>query len=166
MKTNLDFGFDISAKGMSIQRKRMNVIAENIANADTTRTANGEPYKKKFIEVIQKENLASNTLNVEGQPLKLNISDANHFSSPETIQFTGTGNSADNLGMKELVDNAPGEMVYMPGNPDANEKGYVQMSNVNVVTEMVDMIAASRGFEANSTAFGATKQIAKDSLEI
>ena len=66
----------------------------------------------------------------------------------------------------ENVDNSEGELVYMPDHPDANEEGYVNMPNVNVITEMVDMISASRSFEANLTAFNAAKQIAKDSLEI
>lgn len=165
MKTNLNFGFDISAKGMSIQRKKMNIIAENIANAETTRTAKGEPYKKKFLEVIQNESMASSTLNMEGK-MKLNVSSSNHIESPQSLNIVASNNPSGKLGYNELVDNTPGEMVYMPDHPDADDKGYVQMSNVNVVNEMVDMIAASRGYEANSTALSASKQIAKDSLEI
>ena len=63
-------------------------------------------------------------------------------------------------------DKAHGELVYMPDHPDANAEGYVELPNVNVINEMVDMIAASRSFEANLTAFNSAKQIAKDSLEI
>ncbi len=166
MKTNLNFGFDISAKGMSIQRRKMNIIAENIANAETTRTASGEPYKKKFLEVIQKESSAAGTLNMEGKSMKLNISNSSHIESPQSFNIASSNNPSDKLGYNELVDKTPGEMVYMPDHPDADDKGYVQMSNVNVVNEMVDMIAASRGYEANSTALSASKQIAKDSLEI
>jgi flagellar basal-body rod protein FlgC len=166
MKTSLNFGFDISAKGMSIQRRKMNIIAENIANSETTRSESGEPYKKKFIEVIQKESMNTQSLDVEGKTVRLNITNRNHISNPQTTGAGGISGSTDNLGFKELVDKTPGEMVYMPDHPSANEKGYVEMSNVNVVTEMVDMIAASRGYEANSTALGASKQIAKDTLEI
>lgn len=166
MKTTLNFGFDISAKGMSIQRRKMNLIAENIANSETTRTADGKPYQKKFIEVIQKENMAASTLDVEGKSMRLNITNENHISNPQAMSINGTSDPALGLGFNELVDKTPGEMVYMPDHPNADEKGYVQMSNVNVVSEMVDMIAASRGYEANSTALGASKQIAKDTLDI
>ena len=80
----------------------------------------------------------------------------NASSEPDNINFNAMEN----------VDNSEGELVYMPDHPDANEDGYVHMPNVNVITEMVDMISASRSFEANLTAFNAAKQIAKDSLEI
>jgi len=167
MKAGLNFGFDISAKGMSIQRRKMNLIAENIANSETTRTSGGEPYKKKFLEVIQKETALTNpVVDVEGKKMMLNISNPNHIAVAQQEDTTNSSTSAGNLGYNELVDQTPGEMVYMPEHPDANEKGYVQMSNVNVVNEMVDMIAASRGYEANSTALGASKQIAKDALDI
>jgi flagellar basal-body rod protein FlgC len=166
MKTDLIFGFNISAKGMSVQRRKMNIIAENIANSETTRTDKGEPYKKKFLEVIKTENLSVKAPDIEGKSMRLNITNNNHIATPQSIAQTNAPGSTDDLGFKELTDKTPGEMLYMPDHPDADEKGYVQMSNVNVVNEMVDMIAASRGFEANSTAFGASKQIAKDSLEI
>lgn len=167
MKTSFNFGFDISAKGMSIQRKKMNIIAENIANSETTRTSSGEPYKKKFIEIIQKESSLNNAVtDVEGKKIKLNISNQNHIENPQAFAFNNNANSTESLSYNEREDKTPGEMVFMPDHPDANDKGYVQMSNVNVVNEMVDMIAASRGYEANSTALGASKQIAKDSLEI
>ena len=78
------------------------------------------------------------------------------YPEEEKINFEAT----------EYTDNEKGELVYMPDHPDANKDGYVEMPNVNVVTEMVDMISASRSFEANLTAFNAAKQIAKDSLEI
>lgn len=166
MKTNLNFGFDISAKGMSIQRRKMNLIAENIANADTTRTASGEPYRKKFLEVIQTETLNMKAPEIEGKTMRLNITSGSHIANPQAAAKSGTPGASSDLGYNELTDNTPGEMVFMPDHPDANDKGYVQMTNVNVVNEMVDMIAASRGYEANSTAMGASKQIAKDSLEI
>jgi flagellar basal-body rod protein FlgC len=166
VKTTLNFGFDISAKGMSIQRRKMNIIAENIANSETTRTQNGEPYKKKFIEVIQKEGLNTPSLGIEGNTVRLNITNKDHISTAQSANMNGASSQASNLGYTELEDKTPGELVYMPDHPNANEKGYVEMSNVNVVNEMVDMIAASRGYEANSTALGASKQIAKDSLDI
>ena len=166
MKTSLNLGFDISAKGMSIERRKMNVIAENIANADTTRTSEGGPYKKKFLEVIQNESLTSNIPNMEGNQLRLNISEPGHIPMQVNSSSNVNPDFSEGLTFKEGTDNKAGELVYMPEHPDADAKGYVQMSNVSVINEMVDMIAASRGFEANTTAFAATKQIAKDSLDI
>lgn len=158
-------GFDISAKGLSIQRKRMNIIAENIANADVTRTADGQPYQRKFLQVTASQNPFANSLESETNTLKLNVTEAGHISSPNIIDLPQNNNSL-NEAAKELTDRTPGDVVYEPENPNANDKGYVQESNVNIVTEMVDMISASRSYEANLTALNSSKQMAKDSLEI
>ncbi len=156
--------FRISAKGMSLQKRKMDLITENIANMDTTKTPKGVPYRRKFLTVQQKDNFR-NQLIYSGQKLKLKSNGAVYF--PSALVNTNKNNDiSENLTSKVVEDNSPGEMVYMPEHPDANEEGYVQMPNVNVVTEMVDMISASRSFEANLTAFDASKQIAKDSLEI
>jgi len=158
-------GFDISAQGLSIQRKRMNIIAENIANADVTRTAGGQPYQRKYIEVTASQNPFANDLTAETNTLKLNVTEASHIASPEIIGQQN-GNNLVNTSSKELTDRTPGDEVYEPDNPNANGNGYVQESNVNIVTEMVDMISASRSYEANLTALNSSKQMAKDSLEI
>jgi flagellar basal-body rod protein FlgC len=157
-------GFDISAKGLSIQRKKMNLIAENIANADTVRTQDGQPYQRKSLEVTQKQDIFLSKLSAGNQTLKLNVTNENHISAP--VQSTEINGNEQELNFNEIKDTKEGDIVYMPDHPDANEEGYVQMSNVNIITEMVDMIAASRSYEANLTALNASKQIAKDSLEI
>lgn len=166
MKINSLFpGFAISAKGLSIQRKRMNLIAENIANADVTRTADGQPYKRKFLTVTSKENSFDNNLMIEGNNLKLNVTNGSHISNPGNPPMeSGTGQYT--MEFNETADQTPGEVVYMPGNPNADSDGYVQESNVNIVNEMVDMISASRSYEANLTALNSSKQMVKDSLEI
>jgi flagellar basal-body rod protein FlgC len=159
------FGFNFSAKGMSIQRKRMDLISQNIANADTVRTENGEPYKRKYVKVEADQNTFAKDLSTEGQLLKLNTTNENHFSLPTNPQeFSISG--AGKIKIDEVVDQKPGDLVYMPENPNANEKGYVQMSNVNVINEMVDMIAATRSYEANLQALNSSKQMVKDTLEI
>lgn len=165
MKVNMNIaGFNISANGMSVQRKKMNLIAENIANADV-RMQDGEPYKRKFLEVISKQPVfdKSNGNNIE-EPVKMLVTRKGHlnfgkvnFSSPPDNQ---------NMIATEKKDNSEGDTYYMPDNPAADENGYVKMSNVNIINEMVDMIAATRNYEANLTAFNSAKQIAKDSLEI
>ena len=166
MKINPNFSsFNISSKGMSIQKKQMDVITENIANTSTTRTENGTPYKRKYISVeFEKNNFPLNSGNIIQTGFRTTNSD--HLNP-----LSYNGKIDDNIEeskftTKENTDNSLGELVYMPDHPDSNEDGYVQMPNVNIVTEMVNMISASRNFEANLTAFNSAKQIAKDSLEI
>ncbi|MFH1194276.1 MAG: flagellar basal body rod protein FlgC [bacterium] len=156
--------FDISAKGMSIQKRKMDLVADNMANTSTTRTENGTPYSRKFLVVENKENFI-NQLSIEGQQSKLYITNSKHISNPEIVQPSGS-KSIDDISSSVETDDSIGEKVYMPEHPDADKEGYVQMPNVNIVAEMVEMISATRGYEANLTAFNASKQIAKDALEI
>ena len=164
MKINPNFSaFRISSKGMSIQKKQMDTITENIANTSTTRAEDGQPYRRKFISVeFEKDNFnAVSSLNnrvgfKSNRSNHISLNSLNKVSEQPNINFKATENT----------DDSKGEIVFMPDHPDANEDGYVEMPNVSVVTEMVDMITASRSFEANLTAFNAAKQIAKDSLEI
>lgn len=124
---------DISASGLRAQRTRMNVISSNIANAHTTRTGEGGPYKRR--DVILKEN------SFEGQLSSVEV---------EAIQINPT----------------PGERIYDPGDPDADEAGYVTMPNVNLMEEMVNMMNATRAFEANTIAVKAQKDMALKALNI
>ncbi len=159
--------FNISASGLSLQRKKMNLIAENIANSNTTKTETGEIYKRKIMK-IEKNNGNILSAPIENtSTLKLRGTNQAHIggAGAANVNFSGT-NSNTNLQYDVLEDNSMGDQVYMPDHPDADENGYVTMPNVNVITEMVDMIAASRSYEANLTALNASKQMAKDSLEI
>jgi flagellar basal-body rod protein FlgC len=163
LKVGLNFnGFNISAKGMSVQRKKMDLVAENIANMDTTKTKSGKPYQRKFL-VANAETKYEN-VQVSKNSIQLKTTDPEHFR--QEIEQQPLNNQNPPIKTKEVEDTSAGSMVYMPDHPDANEKGYVMMPNVNIITEMVDMIAASRGYESNLTAFNASKQMAKDSLEI
>lgn len=132
---------NISSSALSAERFRMDVIAENIANKNTTRTENGEPYRRKVVTFEQIE-----------KP----------FSAYLSEQTSGAGVRVSSV----ETDNSPLKLVYDPSHPDANEEGYVQMPNVDTVTEMVDMISASRAYEANVTALNAFKNIAMRALEI
>ncbi|HSR16486.1 MAG TPA: flagellar basal body rod protein FlgC [Ignavibacteriaceae bacterium] len=155
--------FNISAKGLSVQRKKMNMISENLANANTIRSENGGPYQRKVLNVVQKKPLQVPDINTSNI-IKLKESNEDHFIQPLAVnQF-----SEDETGLefKQVTDKREGDIVYMPDHPDADEDGYVRMSNVNVITEMTDMIAATRTYEANLVAFNSSKQIAKDSLDI
>ena len=160
------FGLNFSSRGMSIQRKKMDLISQNIANADTVRTENGEPYKRKYIKVESTQSTFAANLSKEGQLLKLNTTSGNHFSGSIVPQEFSVSAGSEKIKLNEVVDQKSGDLVYMPDNPEANEKGYVEMSNVNVINEMVDMIAATRSYEANLQVLNSTKQMVKDSLEM
>jgi len=136
---------NISSTGLSAQRLRMNLIASNLANVNTTRTENGEPYKRKDVvfEAVQGSDDFEATLN-------------------ETLNTTTNGVKV----AKIIEDEKPFVEKYDPGHPDADENGYVRLPNVNMVEEMVNMISASRSFEANATAVGTTKDMAAAALRI
>jgi flagellar basal-body rod protein FlgC len=133
----------ISASGLSAERLRMDTIASNIANVTTTRGEDGQPYKRK-IAVFQ-ENLERELNNKNGK-----------------IEETMLGVKA--VGIEE--DASELRRVYDPSHPDADEEGYVEMPNVNILNEMADMISATRAYEANVTAMNATKGMFLKALEI
>jgi flagellar basal-body rod protein FlgC len=157
-------GFNISAEGLSVQRKKMNLIAENIANADSVRSEDGQPYKRKFLKIVQDEKAGFANTSQGNSTLRLAATQSDHFSSSDTAM--DIQNPATGLSSNELTDQSTGEVLYMPESPDANGDGYVEKSNVNIITEMTDMIAATRSYEANLTALNSSKQMAKDALEI
>lgn len=161
------FGLKTSAAGLSLQRKKMNVIAENIANSSITKTDDGTPYKKKYLIVSQEPKPFSNNLETANQTMKMNTTDSSHFAiTPQVSIQQDRNTNIEGLKAEVKSDDTPGDTVYMPDHPDADKDGYVHMSNVNIITEMIDMIAATRSFEANLTALNSAKQMAKDSLEI
>lgn len=138
-------GMNISATGMTSQRTRLDVISENIANVNTTRDADGNVYMRKSV-IFQEKGYPSfsevllGTTGYVGQGVKI----TSIFEDTET----------------------EGRLVYDPAHPDANEDGYVMYPNVNTVQEMTDMIDASRAYEANVTAFNASKNMQLKALEI
>ena len=144
---------DISGSGLSAERLRMDVTAENLANAQTTRSATGGPYRRK--EVVLQE---------VGGPGSFGSALAGAMGA------TPIGSASRAPGGVEVSaiagDPTPDRMVYDPGHPDANAQGYVQMPNVNPVTEMVDLITASRSYEANVTAMQTAKQMFSKTLDL
>lgn len=141
--------FNINASGMTAQRYRMDVISENVANATTTRTADGTPYRRKVVTFAEKGGQTTFS-RVLGQAAY------NHG-------YTGQGVKVD--GVYEDYGTEM-NMVYDPSHPDADENGYVTYPNVNIITEMTNMIDASRAYEANATAFNASKSMALQGLEL
>ena len=153
---------DVSASGLSAQRRKLNVIASNIANAETTRTASGGPYRRRIVKF--QETPGSEFVDVLRQVVgKLETTSPGHLPNPKFMQRE---QSAGGVEAQEATDPSPFRMVYDPTHPDADAKGYVAYPNVNVVTEMVDMISASRNYEANVSAIDAAKEMAKRALDI
>lgn len=138
-------GMNISASGMTAQRTRLDIISENIANVNTTRDGDGNVYKRKSVIFQEKS----------------------HSSFQETLLGT-SGSVGKGVKITSIFedDETEGRMVYDPSHPDADENGYVTYPNVNTVTEMTDMIDASRSYEANVTAFNASKNMMLKALEV
>lgn len=146
-------GFDISSSALTANRLRMDVIASNVAHAETTRGefVNGEfvPYKRKMVVVEPDQPSFANVLN-----------QTVHSALDQTKQMKGIHVT------KIIEDSSPTKLVYNPTHPDANAEGYVHMPNVDIAKEMVDMLAATRAYEANVTALNATKSMFSKALEI
>jgi flagellar basal-body rod protein FlgC len=142
-------GLEISASALTAQRLRMDVTSENLANAQTTKGADGKPYQRK--EVVLQE-----------------IPQSGSFGAAlSSAMGAGSGDAAGGVEVARIAaDQTPGKLTYDPGNPDANAQGYVQMPNVDTVTEMVDLIDASRAYEANVTAMNASKQMFTKTLDL
>lgn len=139
----------ISATGLGAERLRMDVIANNLANADSTKGV-GDAYRRKAVTMASAGGGA--TAFSLPSPVAAGPDDASQLQG---VQVTGV-----------VEDQSPLRKVYDPGNPMADPKGYVTRPNVDPVIEMTDMVAATRAFEANVTAFEATKSMAKDALRI
>lgn len=129
---------DISASGLTAQRVQMDLIANNIANAQTTRTTQGGPYRRQeaVFATRMEESLGE--------------------------EPTTTGVEVSQI----AEDSTPPKKIYEPGHPDADANGYVTLPNVNIVQEMVNMISATRAYEANVTAMSSAKSMSEKALEI
>ncbi len=143
---NLLCAIEISASGLTVQRARMDIIAENLANATTTRTPEGGPYRRK--RVIMAAGSASQA----------------PFALPDVLGSRNSHAGVRVLRIEEDMSTLP--LVFDPGNPDARPDGYVQMPNVNPVVELVDMISATRAYEANAAVVSAIKEMAQTALRI
>ncbi|MCR5233369.1 MAG: flagellar basal body rod protein FlgC [Lachnospiraceae bacterium] len=140
--------FGVNASGMTAERYRMDIISQNVANANTTRTADGTPYKRKIVTFSEK------------------TTDPTQFG---TIFARSRGmDVGDGVRASHVYEDNISEMkrVYDPSHPDADEEGYVWYPNVDIVTEMTNMIDATRAYEANATAFTSSKSMAMKGLNI
>lgn len=133
---------EISVTALAAQRIRMNLIAENLANAEVTRTPSGGPYRRKGVALGAREPSAFDALlNADGEPGGVEV-------------------------LKIVESQAPPNLVYNPSHPDADARGYVAMPNINPVIEMVDLMSASRAYEANISAIQIAKSMMAKTLEI
>ncbi len=137
--------FDIAASGLKAQTTRLNTISSNLANAETTSTPEGGPYKKKSV-IFQTENLPFN------KQLAASLQDQGHAQGVKVAQI--------------IEDNSPPQQIYDPSHPDAKDDGYVEMPNISVIKEMMDMMSATRSYEANTTVIKSAKRMAMKALNI
>jgi len=141
---------DTSASGLTAQRLRMDVIAGNIANVDTTRTPEGGPFKRQLVVFASRSDATFRKFPFLPMKIKTEMEDP-----------------GDGVKVLEIMkDPSPPRLRYEPGHPDANSEGYVAYPNIDVVKEMVDMINASRAYEANVTSMNAAKRMFSRALNI
>ena len=154
---------EIAGSGLSAERVRMDVTSENLANAQTTKAANGQPYQRQEVELQQTGSPSSNFEATLSEALAPGASGAGE------VGLTGAGANlpgalahppAGGVQVAGIVaDKTPDQQVYDPGNPEANAQGYVRMPNVNTVTEMVDLISESRAYQSDVTAMQTAKSM-------
>jgi flagellar basal-body rod protein FlgC len=142
---------DIAASGLTAERVRMDVTAENLANAQTTRGANGQPYQRQEV-ILQQVGGFGETL---AGAIAGTATTTDSAPAPGGVTVAGI-----------VSDPTLDQLVYQPGNPDANAQGYVRLPNVNSVTEMVDLIDESRSYEANVTAMQTAKSMYTKTLDL
>lgn len=155
---------DISATGLSAQRQRMNVIANNIANIHTTQTESGGPYKRQIALLKERKPSRDFRSLITAQNRRLVVT---HRAHSRRALSGAARHPLDGVEVTKIAEDAvPPRMVFDPGHPDADARGYVAFPNINIVTQMVDMISATRAYEANVTALNAAKSMAQRALEI
>lgn len=137
---------NVSASALTAERLRTDLIAENIANANVTRTPDGTPYRRK-IPVFRTQNMGA-----FDSVLRRSMDDLQTMRGVEVAAV--------------VEDKSPFTVIYNPNHPDADENGRVRMPNVNVVNEMINLISASRAYDSNITALNTTKQMAMKAIEI
>lgn len=145
---------EISASGLTAERLRMDIIAGNIANAQTTRVADGGPYRRRGVVLAERE------------PARFAALLSGQMQDGADVDAAGLAVSGGVRAEGIALDNRPFKLKFDPGHPDADAGGYVRLPNVDVVMEMTDLITASRSYEANVTALNAFKAMVSRALEI
>jgi flagellar basal-body rod protein FlgC len=154
-----------SLTGLMSQSRNLEIIAENIANAEKTADKNGAIYKRKVLNTISEASSFENTLQSQLN-LGLKLSNNKHILSASQRLGADSPVISQKLPQIEVKEIDSEKLVYNPTHPMADENGYVRMPDINIIEEMVDMISASRSYEANLTVMNAAKQIAKETMKI
>jgi flagellar basal-body rod protein FlgC len=142
----------IAGTGLTAERIRMDVTSENLANADTTKAANGQPYQRQDVELAQ---VGASDFGGALTSAMQQGGAQQGAAQPGGVQVTGI-----------ISDNTPDQQVYDPGNPEANAQGYVKMPNVSTVTEMTDLIGESQSYQSDVTAMQTAKSMFTSMLEL
>lgn len=141
--------FRVTASALTAQRLRMDVVSNNVANAETTRTEEGGAYQRQQVYFMAKQSESGILPMIKA-------------AAKRQIEAPGKGVQVSSI----IADDSPGNVVYDPNHPDADEEGFVTYPNVNVITEMTDMLSATRSYEANVTVFNSLKNMASRALEL
>jgi flagellar basal-body rod protein FlgC len=167
---NLFQAFRLSASGLTAQRARLNVVSANIANAEVTRTADGGPYRRQVVRFSteagpQRPGVFARLLESQ-QKVGVDVARTSerHLNEMDLPSFAEPAGSVEYAVGED--SETPPRVEYAPGHPDADADGYVEYPNVEVLQEMVDLLAATRAYEANITALNATKAMLRKALEI
>ena len=165
MGNGLFSSIKISASGLRGQRTKMDVVSRNLANAETTKTADGTPYRRQraIFEQVLGEKVQDQRLNM-GADSRLSRTHPAHMTDTISSSTEAAGGMSSEVSV--AADSSEFRVIYDPGHPDADEGGYVLMPNVNPISEMVDMITASRAYEANVSAVQTAKDMFNDALKI
>jgi flagellar basal-body rod protein FlgC len=161
----------IAAGGLSAQRARMEVAAQNIANAETTRTAEGGPYRRKTVSLETAPDPTTFPTGPDMGALAYIAGGSEAYGAAARSIMPGiAGTDVQDAGGVRIAgigeDRSEGSLVYDPGHPDANEKGYVRMPNVRITDEMMEMMDARRVYDANATVFQSAKSMLRRALEL
>ena len=149
-----------SLSGLSFQMKKMEAISENISNVEKSPDENGNVYQKKSVEFSSKRHLGKSQF---GPTLNMKLRKTNSAHLQPGSQLSQSNKAAAEF---KVIEHKGEKLVFNPNHPQADEKGYVKMPDINMVEEMVDLISASRTYEANVTVIDAAKQMAKRTFEI
>jgi len=158
--------FEIAADGMSAQRTKMDTVSENIANAETTRTPEGGPYRRQTVTMSApnartnfRQELQTAQIKLrrtrDGHSMALPVGNAQSLRPTTAVKATTGEEPPDKV-----------KLIFDPTHPDADENGYVAMPDIEIITEMVDLMTATRAYEANLTSIEATKQMVDKALQI
>ena len=169
---NIFRAMDISGSALTAQRYRMDIIGENIANADSTRTADGATYRRKNVIFQERPMSFAGHMQIAVSNTAVSRARAHHYDDSRSYaptlasrRLSATGGGGVRV-ISQVESEQPFKLVYDPVHPDADEEGYVQYPNVDIEREMVDFISATRSYEANITAINNFKNVAMKALEI